>query len=497
MTLLLPPEVRDTDAEIDLYARVEREDYAACSRSFYHFVQAAWPLIEPAVPFRGLWFHRVICRALEAVARGEITRMICNIPPGLGKSSIFSVLWPAWVWTWKPEHRFLAGSYGIDLARRDAVRTRQVISSDWYRRGWGHRFSLTSDQNAKEHYVNDRTGYRYAFGMGGGVTGKRCNTLLIDDPHSAKSAMFSAADRETALRTFDQELANRINDPKKDSICIVMQRLHVDDLAGWVQRQEPWTVLRLPMRYEPEAPCIIPELRWRDPRRVPGEMLWPDRFDDAWWEKEKKRLGTFGLAAQQQQRPAPMEGGLINLSWFRRYRTLPSKDQWVEVVQSIDSASKGTELLTAPWVIGTFVRTTTAAYLVRVHRAWHNYPEGKRAVLSEYAWACENLTPPHAVIVEEKSTGASLLQELGEQTSMPLLSVLPDKDKVVRLATESPFIEAGNMFLPESAAWLQEYEQEMANFPNAATADQADMTSQALKHFREGGASAGPRLRSL
>jgi predicted phage terminase large subunit-like protein len=101
------------------------------------------------------------------------------------------------------------------------------------------------------------------------------------------------------------------------------------------------------------------------------------------------------------------------------------------------------------------------------------------------------------VLVEDKATGSSLLQELGEQTSMPLLAVVPDRDKVQRLGVESPFIEAGNVWLPEQADWLAAYEQEMGAFPNSSTADQADMTSQTLKHFREGGASAGPRLRRL
>ncbi len=493
--LLRPPAEDGLAAEADLFARLELEDYAACRRSLYRFVQAAWPVIEPGVAFEGRWYHRVICRALEAVSRGEIRRLICNIPPGMGKSSIFSVLWPAWQWTQDPSHRFLCGSHDKALAVRDTLRARQVIASEWFQRGWGHLFRLTGDQNTKEYYVNDKTGSRHAFGMGGGVAGKRCNTLLIDDPHSARSAMFSAADREAALRAFDQELANRINDPRKDSIVIVMQRLHPEDLAGHVMEQEPWTVLRLPMRYEPEDPCAIPALGWRDPRRAPGEMLWPERYDEAWWGREVRRLGTFGVAAQQQQHPAPMEGGMVSLSWFKRYEELPGQHHWIEVVCSWDTAQKGSELTNAPWVGGTWVRTETGYYLVRVVRRWAGYPEGKRMVLSEYEWACEHLAPPHAVLIEDRSTGASLLQELGDRTTMPLVAMEPDRDKVTRLGVESPAIEAGNVWLPERAEWLNDFEREVVNFPNASTADQVDMLSQTLKHFREGGADAGPSVR--
>ncbi len=497
MTPLRRPAEADLAAEADFFARLELEDYAACQRSFYRFVQAAWPIIEPGVPFQGRWYHRVICRALEAVGRGEIRRFACTIPPGMGKSSLFSVLWPVWQWTQKPGHRFLCGSHDKALAVRDTLRARLVIASPWFQRGWGHLFRLTGDQNAKEHYVNDRTGYRVAFGLGGGVTGKRADTLLLDDPHSAKDAMFSAADREAVLRAFDQELANRINDPKTSSIVVVMQRLHPDDLVGHVTARGGWTLLRLPMRFEPEDPCAIPELRWRDPRRAPGELLWPERYDEAWWREQEKTLGGFGIAAQQQQRPAPLGGGMVKLSWFRRFRALPSRDRWLEVMVAWDTASKGSELTSAPWVGATWVRTETGMYLVRVHRAWHNYPEGKRAVLSEYQWACANLEPPHAVVIEGKSTGSSLLQELGEQTSMPLLEVQPDKDKITRLGVESPAIEAGNVWLPESAEWLSDFEREIAGFPNSATADQADCLSMSLKHFREGGADGGPRFRRL
>ncbi len=96
MTPLRRPAEADLAAEADFFARLEMEDYAACQRSFYRFVQAAWPIIEPGVPFQGRWYHRVICRALEAVGRGEIRRFACAIPPGMGKSSLFSVLWPVW-----------------------------------------------------------------------------------------------------------------------------------------------------------------------------------------------------------------------------------------------------------------------------------------------------------------------------------------------------------------------------------------------------------------
>ena len=143
--------------------------------------------------------------------------------------------------------------------------------------------------------------------------------------------------------------------------------------------------------------------------------------------------------------------------------------------------------MNCPWVCGTWVVTDSGIYLKDVFREWMDYPRGKRAVES-----LAQRDSPHAVVVEDASTGASLLQELGQEAMLPLIPFRPEGDKVVRLAVETPLIEAGKVYLPKAAPWLAEYERELAAFPNSATQDQADMTSMALKFLRDRG--GGPQL---
>jgi predicted phage terminase large subunit-like protein len=293
--------------------------------------------------------------------------------------------------------------------------------------------------------------------------------------------MWSEANRIAVAEAYDQELSTRLNDPEKSAVVLIMQRLHENDLPGHVLRKEPsrWVHLRLPMEYETDDPCTT-ILGFRDPRTKEGELLQPDRFGAEWLAAQKKLLGTYGVAGQLQQRPAPMEGGIIKLSWFRRYRELPSRDQWKRVVQFWDTAQKADELLNCPWVCGTWVETNDGRYYLKhLHRQWMDYPTGKRMVVS-----LAQREQPNAVVIEEASTGASLLQELRGRKELKLLPFTPEKDKVTRLAVESPAIEAGKVWLPEEAPWLPDFETEIASFPASATKDQADMLSMALRGVR-------------
>ncbi|MEW6378077.1 MAG: phage terminase large subunit [bacterium] len=456
----------------------EREMYEGAEKSLRSFIEAAWPVVEPGRSFVDNWHIDSICNHLEAVARGEIRRLVINVPYRTSKSTIVSVMWPVWVWLQDPTKRFLTGSHKDALATRDCLKSRRIIDSQWFKTGWADRFRFTTDQNQKTRYENNRTGCRVAFGMTSGVTGEGGDILIIDDPHNAKKAMFSDTERQNTLDTFDQELFTRLNDPKKSAIVIIMQRLHEDDLTGHVLKDGGWEHLCFPMEFEPDRRCVTC-LGVQDPREVEGELLWPARFDRDWLDQQKKVLGTFGTAGQLQQNPVPSKGGLVRLDWFRTYRAIPSRDQWIEVLQCWDTAQKADELLNCPWVCGTWVRTKTGYYLVDVFREWLTYPLGKRMVK-----ALAEKFNPQVILIEDKSTGSSLLQDLPLETALPLIPFAPESDKITRLAIESPAIEAGNVWLPDSAPWLSDFLQEIGHFPLGATMDQADMLSMALKYFR-------------
>jgi predicted phage terminase large subunit-like protein len=470
--------IRMAEAREALTLRAEKAMYAECESSLHAFIKHAWRAITPSHIFVDNWHITSICAHLEAVTRGEILRLVINIPPRFTKSTIVSVMWPVWVWLQDATKRFLTGSHKDSLAIRDMRLSRILINSPWFQKGWAGKFMFSADQNQKQRYENDQHGVRLCFGMNSGVTGEGGDILIVDDPHKAQEGMFSQTARQNVIDMFDQELSTRLNDPKKSAIVIIMQRLHEDDLTGHVLGGGGWEHLCFPMEYEPARKCVTC-LGVQDIRTRPGELLCDDRFGREYVDDQKRnRLGTYGVSGQYQQAPVPAGGGIIKLDWFRYYGILPSNSQRVEVVQCWDTAQKANELLNCPWVCGTWIRTATGYYLADVYREWLTYPQGKRMVKS----MAEKWTP-NAIVIEDKSTGSSLIQELSDGT-LPVVPFEPEGDKITRLSVESPTIEAGNVWLPESAGWLPDFLSEIGSFPLSSTMDQADMLSMALKYFR-------------
>jgi hypothetical protein len=236
------------------------EEAEACQTSFRLFVEKAWLVIEPATRFVPGWHIEAICEHLEAATRGEIDRLVINVPPRHMKTITVSVMWPVWWWTFAPHTRFLTASYGANLAERDAVRSRNLLRSPWYQERWPE-LELKSDVNRTNRYENTHTGYRLATSVGGEATGEGGDVIIIDDPHKLEEAL-SAAARARVLDWHDGALGFRFNDPKTGVEVVVMQRLHERDLSGHLL-DRGYTHLCLPARYEPQHPFCWPD----DPRQ--------------------------------------------------------------------------------------------------------------------------------------------------------------------------------------------------------------------------------------
>jgi len=229
---------------IELRAEVAR-------RSLYEFVKLMWPVLEPGTAFQDGWHIRLLCDQLEAVTRGQIRRLIINLPPRHGKSNIVSILWPAWVWATYPEHRWLFVSYASSLAEQHASRARRVVESPEYQQAWGPVFRLTEHTNQKGHFENDRGGARLSLGIGGGITGQGADTIVIDDAHKVDEAESKHA-REAVCESFDSTISSRLNNPATGAIVIVSQRVHERDLVGHILAREiNWTHIALPAEFEP------------------------------------------------------------------------------------------------------------------------------------------------------------------------------------------------------------------------------------------------------
>ena len=232
---------------------LEDVQYNLAEKHLSHFLRIGWPYIDPA-DYITNWHIDAISEHLEAIANGELRRLILNIPPRHMKSLSTAVAFPAWTWAQKrrskltgPQVGFLSMSYAQSLSVRDNVKCRRLVESNWYQRGWGDRFKLTGDQNTKIRFENDRGGYRLASSVDGSGTGEGGDIIVIDDPVSAGDAL-SPTVREAANEWFDNTMSTRLNDPKTGAYVVVMQRLHQSDLVGHILERHPdeWTVLCLP-----------------------------------------------------------------------------------------------------------------------------------------------------------------------------------------------------------------------------------------------------------
>jgi predicted phage terminase large subunit-like protein len=523
----------------------QAELYARGKRKLKNFIQVFWHVIEPGRPFLDNWSIGAVCEHLQAVSDGQIQQLLINVPPRTMKSTTVSVGFPVWTWiqdamagqppanapafhrrkvaeqmggSWhpptrrnlkaiqrfldvdKPEPmpeqpakafplkgpgvRFLTGSHSTDLATRDAVASRRIMEHPSFKEAYGKGFRMTSDQNTKTRYENDKRGFRIAFGTKTGITGEGGDIISLDDPHGVIEGMYSEQERTTVLTTWDMQIANRLNDPKTGARIITMQRLHQDDLSGHVMRERGYVHLCLPQEFDPARRCMT-VIGFQDPRTKPGELLWPSRFDEAFVAGERKRLGPYGYSGQHQQSPTPAEGGVIPVAAFKRFKLLDDETvvAWAHqtfdyIICAWDTAQKEKDM-NDPWAGGVWGKLPTGQrYLLEVVRRRMGYPDGKRAVKELAAkWR------PHVTVIEDKSTGSSLIQELPNE-GVACLGQLPVGDKVMRASVESPAIHAGMVYIPEEAPWLHDYLTEAGAFPNA-TKDQIDMTSVALRHLRE------------
>ncbi len=298
---------------------VRRDDYLASLKSF---IFAAWRLVEPMAEIEWNWHLDEFCTVLELVYRGEIKRLIVNVPPGSSKSLIFSVFFNAWVWANNPSARFLTASYTVDLTIRDNIRLRSIILSSWYMDLFPD-VRLSSDQNAKERFDTVDKGWRIASSVEGVATGEHPNYIIIDDPLKVNDAR-SEVKRRAANNWIDGTISTRTRlDP---AIILVMQRLHEDDPSGHLLSKGGWNHLCFPMHYQTTKkdtdPRNIPDPR--DKRTIPGELLWPKIWSEEKIAKAELLLGTQA-GGQLDQNPIPDGGLLYDRDWFEIIESIPEE----------------------------------------------------------------------------------------------------------------------------------------------------------------------------
>jgi predicted phage terminase large subunit-like protein len=493
-------ESRDSDPiaraiELELVRREAKSlplDFAA-------FVEAAWPHVE-AFPFRGGMHIDAICEHLQAAGERRIKSLVINMPPRAGKSTLCSVLFPAWLLARSPREELLFASYSASLATRDSVKTRTLIESDWYQERFPH-VKLRDDQNLKTSFTTTQGGGRQMTSVGGTVTGLGGSFLILDDPLNAKEGESPVA-LETANVWFRESWYNRAaGDPEQTVRIVVMQRLHSNDVSAQAIEMG-WELLCLPMEFEEASEPT--SLGWVDPRTEFGQLLWPEMYGPATVAKLKKAQGPYAFAGQYQQRPSPRGGGVIKKTWLRfwydpalgvpepikvqndagEWETLPQYPfvlpKYPQITASWDLSFKGGAKNDA--VVGQAWATQGPNFvLVDQVRDRMDFPQTKAAVRKQAAdWR------PMPTYIEEKANGAAIIAELRQEIP-GIIPVTPMGDKYSRLAAVSALFEAGNVWLPHphQKPWVDHAIEEITVFPKFPTDDVVDCASQALAHMRQ------------
>jgi predicted phage terminase large subunit-like protein len=421
---------------------------------------AQWPQFERAA------HHELIISKLEAVERGEIKRLMISLPPRHGKSVITSSIFPAWVLGRHPDYHVIFATYGQELSDDFGRRVRNFIADPVHQAIFPN-CRLSEDSTAAHRFNTTAGGAYFAVGRGGPITGRGTDLLLIDDPIKDREEANSETIRR-ALHEWYRSVAYTRLMPG-GAIIIIQTRWHEDDLAGWLLREhasENWDVLRLPAIAERD-----------DGFRKEGEALWPERFPLLELERIRMAIGGRAWASMYQQRPAAADGVIFKRGWWQFFPP-PLTVELNQIVQSWDTAfKKGTENDFS--VCTTWGVTGNGYYLLHLWRERVEFPELKRVLASlAEQWK------PNAILVEDKASGQSLIQELKLSTALPLILVKVDSDKQTRAQAVTPLMETGKVFLPESAPWVSGYVEEMACFPNGIHDDVVDATTQALNYLR-------------
>jgi len=457
------------------------------------FVRRLSPAYRPAA------HHFLIADALERVTRREIDRLLIVMPPRHGKSTLASRYFPAWYLGQRPNDRVMATSYADRLAYRFGRFTRNVMQSP------GNPFGLRlapDSKSAEQWDLDGHAGGYLAAGVGGSITGEGANLLLIDDPTKNAQEADSETFRERAIEWYQDTAYPRLE--ADGAVVVIGTQWREDDLQGWLIDQQAhggdtWTVLRLPAIAGVDDPL----------GRAPGEALWPEKYPVERLLRTKAAMTSRMWQAQYQASPQPSEGGTFKRHWWRFWHhptfplppvlvkladgtlhlclTVPLPPRFDDQLQSWDMSFRQT--VAGSYTVGqVWGRTGAGAYLVDQYRARVDFPD---AVLAVRAMTAKH-PAAHAKLVENKANGPAIVATLrGEVTGM--IEVEPDGGKEARANAVTPFVEAGNVYLPhpDIAPWVTALIDEAAAFPHGANDDQVDGLSQGLARLLAGGTHAG------
>lgn len=465
-----------------------------------------------------------------------VRNAVFNVPPGSLKSRIIAVCFQPWCWLHEPGMKFICLSVNEDASLRDGRMSRDLIRSDWYQRTFQPRWSIKADQDAISNYGNTFGGERLSRASGSEIVGLRGDCLLIDDPNNPKEAE-NKVERDKINQLWETNIFNRVNDPRRSLRIGVQQRTHALDWTGYVTKDNIWSPTKLfgwlhivlPAEFEPERAYKTPEclrkyMTWPncvpdDPRTYPGQSIHESRFNATYLENEKRRWRNTGqYAGQMQQRPALAEGTLVQRRWWGFFRfaegvrddlprghyprpalchegaalTVGQKMyapgmydfDWVTI--SVDPAAKKTE------------KGSQYGILVIAGKGGRRFVLDDRTQRGAFHEIIDVLKEtikvwrPDSILIEPKAAGPDLMDTLREQMlagDVPMVAIQEaepgNTDKEMRFQACIPYIKNGAVYLLDGSEWLEDFCNELGEFPAGENDDRVDALSQCLNQIRD------------
>lgn len=452
----------------------EKEYYALLRTDLSVFTHRTFLTVCPGEEYLPNWHIDAITYHLQQCLSGDIKRLVITLPPRSLKSIITSVAFPAFALGKDPSKQIVCTSYSQTLANKHARDHLAVMQSDWYRKCFP-KTRLHPKKQSESEFMTTQQGMRFSTSVGGTLTGRGGNIIVIDDPLKADEAPSENA-RLNCIDWYRNTLSSRLNNKREDVMILIQQRLHEEDLAGYVLEQEGWVHVNIPAIAEEKQ--VIRTTSNQVHVRQEGDLLHPERESNAILNQLKQSLGSYVFAAQYQQRPVPVEGGIVKWAWFSCYDTTPKKEENDHIVQSWDTASKA-EQHNDYSVCTTWLIRKNQYYLLDVFRARLEYP----ALLRKIKFLAKR-DDASRIIIEDKGAGTSLIQDLKENSNLNIIQFDPKDDKETRLYTVTNVIEAGHVWLPKDAPWLDIFRHEIMMFPKGKFDDQVDSFSQFLQWMK-------------
>jgi predicted phage terminase large subunit-like protein len=466
-----------------------------CRRSLAAFVQAMWPVIEPGVPLAWSWAMESICDHLQAVSDGLFHKLLILVPPGHSKSTLVSVMWNAWEWTREPWLKYLVGSYDENLTYRDSNKCRSIVKSREYQELFVPGWQISRDQDSKGFFTNTAYGSRKTYWMASRFkTGWRGNRIIFDDPLSAEDR-YNQRMKQSVIDSWEKTLSTRGSHPEDTAFVGVMQRLAVDDLAGFIidKYSDEYVVLTLPAEFDPGRRCSTPI--FADPRTEPGELLFPELFPREVIDGYKVHLGPVDYAAQFDHKPFPLGGNRFRSEFFQfwewagpyliRLRSRSGAEELVRVdfcerFLTVDLAAS--EKASADFTAIGLWAMDSRMNLILLHQV--KFKKEEPGIIEELINVFNmkefGRNPPAFVGVEASGLGLPIAQN-AKSKGLPVLEIFVHKDKIVMSANISTRIHGGQVFWPDPsiAPWFHEFSQEILAFPGGKNDDVVTMISLA------------------